>query len=180
MYLQDSCKSRVMGCLWNWVPRIKAAGNSRVHVSNVYINYWTGPFCLPAYWARSLEQRTMSWVHSVVSQASVCHTKPFPFVEVIYWREVTIGVTEVRRGERWGRIWIFLCAWAAQSSQAVFASMGDFLKKWTIKIRGLIHLSTIAHFANSWEPVPPDELFQRILAVGNITENTNNLQLLCS
>lgn len=40
----------------------------------------------------------MSCAHSVGSQASVCHTKPF--VEGTDWRELTVGMREVR--ERWG------------------------------------------------------------------------------
>lgn len=53
--------------------------------------------------ACSVEQRTASCAYSVASQASVCHTKPFPFVEVTYWRELTIGMTEMRGGEMGGK-----------------------------------------------------------------------------
>lgn len=52
-----------------------------------------------------------------------------------------------------GKVWIFLRAWAAQSSQAVFVSAGDFLNE-KFRYRGLIHLRTVAHHKFSWACSP--------------------------
>lgn len=73
-----------------------------------------------------------------------------------------------------GKVWIFLHAWAAQSSQGVFVSVGDFLNE-KFRYWGWL-IWALWHTTGSCESVPPDEPSEHVLAEDNTVEALKSLQ----
>lgn len=112
--------------------------------------------------------------HSMVSQVNVCHAKLFAFVKVTYWRELAVGLKEVRNRDGEKLDSPHVCE-QRSFRFPMFVSMQDFfsMKNWD---PGLINLITMTHLRNSWASVPPGELYQHLLAVDNTMEDASDLQ----